>query len=380
MSESHVNTDRLGKGQELGAAHPENPFSEHKYPPFFRLFNRGDEEKTAPLDLDDDYFLVKNHDKFVQFAKQQQQAELKQAQEQGLVTTASTDSVDFEKYHEALPDKFSVASEAKYDSATLSFLSRVLHGAREAASKYGLRDLSAQDLAKLNDVQAQYQKAVAENNESLSQSLAAEYATLRRRGATQENFAKYQAEVVAISNSLSPAYANKVELSITPDVFRTISGAHGLREGGWYDGDFFSEAQKKHWTQNGLVIQVPKNQLNNLGMSTIFGSDLGKKLDTVYAKYQQYALDLKSKKIGAKFALGVYGGLVLWTIWFKWIQINEREYFRQKSKFALRVMNDEDILTKQQEAVLAKHKQWASKYYEEDEEEEQAAEEEAADE
>jgi hypothetical protein len=377
MTEQHINIHNLAPGQKEGDAHPENPYSEHKYPTFFRLYNRGDQEAKTPLDLDTDEYFVKNYDKFEQMVKADTSSS-KFEQTQGLITSTQTDSIDFEKYHEQHPDKYNVLSEAKYDSATLAFLSRVIHGARDVANRLGLRPLSKQDQERMSQIQADYQRAVADKNTDLQQKLWSEFDTLKRRGATPEVYQQYQSEVAKIASTLSPAYANKVELSITPEVFRTISGHGDVREGGWYDADFFPESSRRHWVKNGLVVQMPKTQLANFHTNMIFGSEVGKKLDGAYHKSMQAMLDFKRKKIGAKFALGVYGGLVLWTIWFKWIQINQREYFRQKSKFAIRLMNDEDLLTPQQQAILNKHNAWASKYYEEDEEEEAGGEEEEA--
>lgn len=359
MSE-HVNEHQLAPGQQQGENHPENPFSEYKYPIFFRLFNRGDLEAKAPLDLDDDHYFVQNGDKYKEMIQKNKDALVKAEvdADKALETTIAPAS-----YVDSAPEQFDVLGEAHVDAMSRNALSKVISHAKSVAAQLGMKNLSAEDLNQISKLADEYKAALSANNSDAAAKIYEQYDTLRRRGVTKDVFQQYQAEVQNFANNLAPQ-AQTAELVVEPEVFYTVEGGD-VRMGGWYDADCIPDAMKKHWVENGLVMQVPKSKLEKLSPSQILGKDVGKKLDQHALKVFDYRISLKKQKHGSRVAIGIYGGMAAWALYFKWVQSNQREFYRQKSKVALRWADVK--LNPVQAAIAKKHMEWAKSYYEEEE-------------
>lgn len=360
MSE-HVNEHDLAQGQRQGDHHPENPLSEHKYPIFFRLFNRGDNEARAPLDIDDDHYFVQNGDAY----RQALRSDKALAQEQAEALQVLETSVAPSAYVDSEPEQFDVMGEAYLDGLSRQAIFKVASHARAVATKLGMKNLSEADAEAITKLSEEYKAAIESKNKESAAAIYDKYDTLRRRGVTKDVFDQYVEEVNNFANSIN-SQSQTAELVVEPEIFKTIEGGD-MRMGGWYDADVFPDQMKKHWVENGLVVQVPKVHLDKVTSQVVFGKEVGNRADAYALKSFEYTINLKKKKAGAKLAMGIYGGMALWAIYFKWIQSNQREYYRQKSKVALRFGDAK--LNPVQAAIAKKHMEWAAKYYEEDSDE-----------
>lgn len=156
MSE-HVNEHQLAQGQQQGDNHPENPFSEYKYPIFFRLFNRGDLEAKAPLDLDDDHYYVQNADKYKELLQKNKEALVKAELEadKALETSVAAGGA----FHDSAPEQFDVLGEAHVDALSRNALSKVISHAKSVAAQLGLKNLTSEDLTQLSKLAEEYKAA-----------------------------------------------------------------------------------------------------------------------------------------------------------------------------------------------------------------------------
>jgi len=360
MSE-HVNEHQLAPGQRQGDHHPENPLSEHKYPIFYRLFNRGDAEIRAPLDVDDDHYFVQNGDAYRQAIRSDKALAQEQAEALQILETSVAPSA----YVDSAPEQFDVMGEAYLDGLSRQAIYKTATHARAVAAKLGMRKLTEADAEALTKLSEEYKAAVEGKNKEAATAAYDKYDTIRRRGVTKDVYAQYVEEVNNYANSINSS-AQTAELVVEPEIFKTIEGGD-IRMGGWYDADVYPDQMKKHWVENGLVVQVPKNHLDKVTPQVLFGKEVGNRADAYALKSFDYTINLKKKKMGSKLAIGIYGGMALWAMYFKWIQSNQREYYRQKSKVALRFGDAK--LNPVQAAIAKKHMEWAAKYYEEEESE-----------
>jgi len=175
-----------------------------------------------------------------------------------------------------------------------------------------------------------------------------------------------------------------ISLSVDRNVFDLFSGGRFV-EGGWFDGDLYPERLRTQWINHGVTVNIVGdtfeqrlNALRNFRIHQVVGKQVGHKLDEF--ALQSLALEVKWKKgkFGSIIAGACYGGLAVWALYYRWVHVNNKEYRRQKMKYAYRVLDEESPTDPIQHKIAEKHKVWAANYYAEEEEEE--TEEEAAEE
>lgn len=360
MSE-HVNDDDLAPGQKRGEAHPDNPFSECKYPSFFRLFNRGDREKNPSYDIDVDFVA----EKYEQFLQQMNAEQALESQEEEPLWQNYTTAVTSETHKELAPQKYDVYGEAIAHAFFTRLHSQYIGFEQEAAKRHGLKDLSEAEAEKLGDLSTQLLNALEQKDVEKFTQLYEEYYALRRQGVSKENFEGYEKEVDEFENNQSNE-AKTTEFVIDSEIFKTIKGGD-VRMGGWGDADYFPDNMKRSWVQNGLAVQAPTAVLNRLTSSTVLGPKVGNALALNIWKGFETAVKFKKYKVGAKVAIGVYCGMGFWTLIGKWNHINFREVQRQRLKTAYRLSESEVPLTPAQVTIAKKHLEWSKNFYSDDE-------------
>ena len=169
----------------------------------------------------------------------------------------------------AAPEPYTVVREAAADSAALDTMNKLAHFEETIASKYNMKPLDDNTIGRMLKLRDEIDKTPS-NTE-----LSKEYQQLERRGLDEKTFSQYVAELQQKSVSLSSPAARTFQVGITPDVFRTMGGSPGYREGGWADGHLFPASMRSDYMEHGLVVQATRGGdiASKLSMQKIFGPD-----------------------------------------------------------------------------------------------------------
>lgn len=307
---------------------------------------------NTPLDLQRHYLLLQN---------------LKRDVDEKLLTTEEpTEPFNFD----TTPRRYTVADEARVHLATDDLMVGLKEFEKNTAAKYGLAELDEESVDRMFALRKQLDK-------SPDDQLSNEYKTLERRGVDEGTFEKYCAE---LQNAVE--MPRSYQVGIAPELFRVLGGSPGYREGGWVDGHCYPASMRSDFMEHGLVVQVLRNSnlSKKVTLERVFGSHIAGNLEADFQKGVKHINDMVTKKIGSKMLVSIYGGLLLWTIWFKWAHIYEREIDRQKVRFAYRTLDEDAPLTRKQLSLLESHAAWSKSYYADSMEDEDEDEEEEDDE
>lgn len=261
--------------------------------------------------------------------------------------------------------EYSVAREAELDEIALNNMARFTELESKIAQKYGMKPLGKDAVNEILELRSQIQA----DSDNVKEEVLNRYKELEMRGLDENKFEEYVAEVQdAYYSTIATPESNKVQIGIGQDLFRVVSGAERYREGGLIDGHIYPSAMRQSWLENGFTAQTSRRAplAQTLTSTNIFGPKIAGELESLQRRGAEFRKNLIENKIGSKLLFGIYGGMLLWVMWFKWILINERESNRQRIKFSYRILDEDARLTRKQLSLMKMHTERTKKYYDED--------------
>lgn len=274
----------------------------------------------------------------------------------------------YEHYH---PEdaEYSVENESSLDDLALNNMTRFTEMEAKIAQKHGLKPLTKETVNKLLSLKGEIEAA----GDNVSKELTNQYKNLELRGIDEAKYEDYVAEVQNVYNeTIAHPESKTVQFALSDELFRIVTGSSEYREGGLVDGHVYPTALRQKWTETGLVVETARGAqvAKVVTNEKVFGSQIASAIDAHTRKGLEWRNNLIKNKIGSKFLFGIYGGLLLWIMWSKWIVVNERDINRQKIKFAYRVLDEDAPLTAKQLAMLETHLARTKKFYDEEDEDE----------
>lgn len=281
--------------------------------------------------------------------------------DEGLEVSTDTPYPEFRPEHA----EYTVPREAELDGVALDHMTRFSQLEGEISAKYGMKPLSRDAVDEMLRLRSEIHAA----GDEVSAELTERYASLERRGLDAARYDEYVAEVQgAYRGTISVPEADRVQLGLGKELFHVMNGSDHYREGGWTDGECYPAAMRQGWVERGMVVEARRSQLatRELTMQSIFGDRIAAEIDRHARRGHEWSERLLKNKVGSKFLFGIYGGMLLWVMWFKWVLINEREIHRQQIKFAYRVLDEDAPLSRKQLAMLETRLDRTRKYFDED--------------
>jgi hypothetical protein len=154
----------------------------------------------------------------------------------------------------------------------------------------------------------------------------------------------------------------------SPEFYQFIKGSD--EDFGAFGADAVALPQEvlEQWAIHGRK-QIHRGHYQLTTPETFYGKQLGPQMSVHNALAKRNFYRYKYSDYGTRNFVKIWMLVAATTLLFKWIFIREREWSRQRVKFAYR-LNDASVKTENARMVDERHAEWLSTYYEEEEEEE----------